>query len=260
MMLLAQPDNNGRVCLSSNVILQELSMINSNYAFCKNNAPALSSFINIPLFNVYDFYNHTHSTIKSALETALNQLQKQSLIFWNKIITVCVEDDKGKNYRDATKDEIKLILKIERDVMDELDIDNKQELIMRGIWDIFADQVTNILHRESNILYYYNSYNIINNKEHILKALKKMESKALKKELNEKIQIKLEANTINRQKKAYSFTIKPVTNILEKMKPTYVTQNKQLIDTLIDSNSPNIINDICQHIYNSKDGTSNPLR
>jgi hypothetical protein len=142
-------------------------MINENYTYYKNRKPALSKFTNIHVDEINDFYTSSNTTFKSNLETALNRLQKQSLIFWRYALTVCyvnthvqttttghvkatkikyINEDGEEvvkfntahpsqqvKYREATEDEIKIIIEIEREMLKQYSCKDKAEIFKRGL-------------------------------------------------------------------------------------------------------------------------------
>jgi hypothetical protein len=203
--LLIQDKNKGQLFLSRGILLKELKMINENYTYYKNRKPALSKFTNIHVDEINDFYTSSNTTFKSNLETALNRLQKQSLIFWRYALTVCyvnthvqttttghvkatkikyINEDGEEvvkfntahpsqqvKYREATEDEIKIIIEIEREMLKQYSCKDKAEIFKRGLIQDFYKDVNDILFDKTNIIYYYNSYEILFNDEHVQERL-----------------------------------------------------------------------------------------
>ena len=206
--LLAQDKNNGQLFLSRGRLLKELKMINENYTYYKNRKPALSKFTNIHIQEINDFYTSSNTTFKSNLETALNRLQKQSLIFWRYALTVCyvntyvettatgqvkatkikyinedgeevvkyntVHPSQQVKYRKATEDEIKMIIEIEREMLKQYKLNDKAEVFKRGLIQDFYKDVNDILFDKTNIVYYYNSYEILFNDKHVQERLSEL--------------------------------------------------------------------------------------
>ena len=258
--LLARNDNN-TLFLSTCRLLKALEIINENYAICRQNIPKLSKIIEMDEKHIYDFYTSTHGTLKSALETTLNQLQKKSLIFWNKIITVCIEtayiesndmnktkivknsDDKktikykvNKDYRPATDGEIELILSTEREVLDTMGFESKQDVFKNFKWNEYNKLVMNQLYDKANIVYYYSSYKIISNKRHVLKELENIKKMHLQMILNTKVSCRLLVNADKRhsasQDNIYIDDYKD--RDLIRAKEEYLENNHKLINLLID--------------------------
>jgi hypothetical protein len=71
-VLYRLPSN--EVVWSCNTLLNNLSMINSNYITARRDMDKLGEKMNIKKEYVYDFYNNTHKSLKGKLESALNIL------------------------------------------------------------------------------------------------------------------------------------------------------------------------------------------
>jgi hypothetical protein len=283
--LLVQGKNNGSVFLSTNKLLRALSMINSNYSYCKENVPRLSKFIQIDESNIYEFYDTTHGNLKRSLETSLNQLKSKSLIFWKPCITVCmktanidtnefgdikidkiehrnnkclftVDSTIHEEHRRATSEEIEIILEVEKDIMNEMNYDSKSDIVIHRAWKQFQKKVNEILFDRINILYYYESYEIICNRKHILIELNGFQNlllndsdrKELKTSLNNTVSSKLHSNAINRKEKVKNkidectFGQPELTDAdILRDKHNYLINNEKLIDTLINEKHNNII-------------------
>ena len=193
----------GKVFLSKNKILRELKMINNNYAFCKLRLPKLSEFMNIDNEVIKEWYDSTSRMLESNLDSALKNLESQSLIFWSKEITIAkaiplAEINKNKisktkvidqydeeiinydyyatnevvlQYREGTDDEKRFILYTEKEILKEMGLDNKSQVIACGLWQDFIERVNNILLDKLNIAFYYKSYKILFNLEHVLENI-----------------------------------------------------------------------------------------
>ena len=70
-------------------------------------------------------------------------------------------------HRKASKEEIQMILHAERTILDELHCEEKQQIIKKEMWNNFKEKVKKILMKEANILFYYESYEVICNEDHI---------------------------------------------------------------------------------------------
>ena len=176
---LVQKENKGSVFLPVGGLLYRLSMVNGSYTKCRSMIPKLSEFLKVDEKHTYEFYKITHSSLKSRLETALNQLKRKSLIHWEKVVTICTEtaimdtdiygNVKLTNGRvdysierkygiPATDQEVELILKKEREILKELNAKNKHDLMVRGEYNIFKERVLENLRLDTNITLYYESY------------------------------------------------------------------------------------------------------
>ena len=283
---LAQSKNNGEIFLSKNQTLKELKMINQNYAHYKTRTDKLNEVTNIPNKTIDDFYASANSTLKRNLEKALDSLRKKSLIIWSTGIKIhiinpmkdynsdtgildnvtkeTVIDDNGEKHiqfkfkpgeseREATNEEKKYILRIERKVMLQLDCNDKKQLVDTGKWDIFKDKVNEILLKEKNISYYYDCYKILFNKDQVIEGymycLKFLMEDAERNEnqnlLNKDVAKRLLNNANNRYKKANvekKKTLNPTEKIRRRSKKKYVNDNKKLIKLLINKSTKSIEN------------------
>ena len=274
--LLAE-QNKGIIFLSKNSILNKLKMINDNYSFCKTRIPKLSQLMNIEQEYIYEFYDTTNGTLQRNLEKALNNLQNRCLVIWSKEITICEAIDNGckqieeicykdiydeevriyknkldLNHREATDEEKQMILYHEKEVIKELEKTGKQEIVKCKLWDTFKSMMKErLIH--SGIIFYYDSYKIICNEEHIYEEiteiydllLTKAEKKSNEDLLNKAIAERLHENLLKRKNR----TDKEMENIIgipkdEKLKlrskEIYVSNNEELIKTLINKDNPNI--------------------
>lgn len=289
--LLAKGHNNGEVFLSKHRLFKELKMINKNYAFCKQRILKLANYTNIKSETIEEWYDSTDSALKRNLEKALNNLKQESLIIWSSEITVCKLNVEGYNHyndnfdmnkkvykdefgeeiteyetntyvkdyiREATSAEKKKIIYIEREVMNELECDNKQELIKFGKWEQFKEKVNEILLRDMNIAYYYESYKILYNEEHICEKYEKLidlllndtEREEYFNNLNDNIKKRITENAIRRKQRALNKIDECINDKLQRrIEDNYIKDNETLTNILVDKNSKSIIKDIKKTKY-----------
>jgi hypothetical protein len=283
--LLGQDYNHGKLFLSKNKLLKELKMINDNYTYYRSRKPTLSKFTNIHIEEINDFYESSINTFKSNLETALNRLQKQSLIYWTYALTVCYistyiettatgqikatkreyKNEYGETitkfdtvlpkqdvkYRKASEDEIRLIIEIEREMLKKYNCKDKSEVYRSGKIQDFYDDINTILFDKTNIVYYYNSYEILFNERHIqekLEELKLLDSfkNITEKTLNDGVIEKLAINAQKRHDKANEAFLEnmlddyydPSEKLLKRVDDNYLEHNDLLSETLINKDYP----------------------
>jgi len=289
----------GKVFLSKNKILRELKMINNNYAFCKLRLPKLSEFMNIDNEVIKEWYDSTSRMLESNLDVSLRNLESQSLIFWSKEITIAkaiplAEINKNKisktkvidqydeeiinydyyatnevvlQYREGTDDEKRFILYTEKEILKEMGLDNKSQVIACGLWQDFIERVNNILLDKLNIAFYYKSYKILFNLEHVLENIDINDFKLTdfietieKKKLNEGIINRIENNAINRQERAKKKKEKIIgktrdEKIIFRSDDNYINNTNKLSDNLINSNAKDIRSDVKKIKLNNKSVT-----
>lgn len=274
-MLNKQP--NGELFMTMNRLLEEMKMINSNYRFGNHNRRKVSNYLDIEEAFVEEFFDITKRTLKSNVESMLNRLESKALIYWHKVKMVCVanskihENELGRvkvnyqfvvdeydnehiqlstetsenlEYRIATDEEIKLISKIEGEIMDDLKCKNKQELVVKNKWEIFRKRVNEILNEKANIVFYYDSYKIIRNDDRLAREAEKLDIL----DLNKDVQSQLLTNAEKRREKALMEFILGKKNLKNKIRSDerYIGFNLELMDNFIESGHDNIIDDLKQ--------------
>jgi len=274
--LLVQDKNNGKVFLSKNQLLKNLHMVNQNYNICKYRIPKLSKFMNINTFVVQDWFNSTNSMLERNLEQALKSLENQALVKWSKEITVCkitneklndnnenlikkivkydeyneeiieykIDDNLKREYREATEEEKKFILRTERNILLELECENKQEIIKKDLWEVFDNKVKDIILKKQNIAFYYSSYKILCNDDHILQKWEQLYDLLLKDNEREKKQLilnksiieKIHENAKKRRNKENTKQFREYNN--------YIKDNDKISNNMIKENSKDIRTEI----------------
>lgn len=213
LSMLARAKDNSAF-MSAGKIMISFSMVNINYAIGRKTINKFSEITNIPVEYALDYFMVNNIQAKRKLETALNGLRNRSLILWHKTISICVRisdeeyNDFGdlkievlggdkpailryhKEYREATEEEQRYILKTEKRVMGRLNCFSLQHIFLMGKWHQFQKEVKADLLENANIEYYYDSYKIMFNKEDIenedinLKRLKPNEKAKITANLN----------------------------------------------------------------------------
>lgn len=287
--ILSQDKINGEIFLSKNKLFHMLEMVNSNYLDYNIRHLKLSKYLNIDEDNVQEWYDSTGGMLERNLNTALKNLANQSLIVWSREITVHkIEVIKGSDYliekphynqdgeyepkyevkvrsrrvtKEATDIEKKIIIKTEREVMDKLECEGKQEVVRRGLWDDFSNTVNNILKKDHKILYYYQSYKVLFNPEHILRKQRQLDEFRLKHKdrveqktiVNNSVIERIEDNTNSRQDKAINELGTIVWDCEDDSKSSkmrrraddsYIQDNTILNNTLINKNAKDIVKEV----------------
>lgn len=276
--LLAQ-EKIGEVIISKNKLLQELNMINCNYSFAKYRQNKLSKLLQVDETIVREWFDLNNNTIIRNLESALKSLENESLIDWNQstsvaeiiqidnkielIKTVKVDewDEKIIDYkfstngeskyfhRIATYDERRFILRVEKEVMIEMGFENKQKIVLSGKWNEFISKVKDILEKEFHIAYYYKSYNIIYNHDHIIKEIENLKQLELTEEerltertiVNMGVMDTLNKNAHNRQQRASK---EEDNQNSHRVNSTYISDCDKISLHMIDNKTKDIRDDI----------------
>ena len=146
-------------------------------------------------------------------------------------------------------------------------LDNKSQVIACGLWQDFIERVNNILLDKLNIAFYYKSYKILFNLEHVLENIDINDFKLTdfietieKKKLNEGIINRIENNAINRQERAKKKKEKIIgktrdEKIIFRSDDNYINNTNKLSDNLINSNAKDIRSDVKKIKLNNKSVT-----
>jgi hypothetical protein len=259
-------------------------MINTNYIEYSQKQDQLSAATDIDRFNINEFYNSTNSTLHRNINKALDNLKKQALILWNEEIAVCqlyvknidnfsiekdiVMDENGDEdisytaktkmrykHREASEDEKRFILKLEREYITSHGFEGYQDIVAHGLWKKFKDSINQQLLKKYQIAFYYNCYNIIFNEDQILEGYVDILKKILKSDINNKSELlnkkvaeRLLYNINNKYLKAKKDsqdnkkkTIHKQDTIERRLSDTYLNDNKELIKLLIDYKTEPIV-------------------
>jgi hypothetical protein len=270
-------DQVGRVFISKTELLKELKMINQNYTLAKYKQLRLAKHMNITLEEIEDFYLTSDSLLKRNIEAALNSLRNQSLIFWTNAITLCIVNTQAqvninnqikankhestneygeeevdfsvsqpvayREFRKANKDEVRLILKIERQTLDKYECESISDIFKRGLSKKFYKEVRDQLFDISNIFFYFNSYEILANEEHLLEKWEELshfqmeidETEEIKNNLNNDIISRLTENTERRHNKSIDNYVmgNDDKRTLMRSDKKYIINTNKLTETLI---------------------------
>ncbi|MEM4994798.1 hypothetical protein WKH56_19750 [Priestia sp. SB1] len=233
------------ISISRNHLLERMNMINENYGFCSKNVKELASMYNIEPYMAYDFFNTSNSNFKNAVETALDHLHAQRLLWYKMIVKVGLHNGE---HREAEVEELDLINRYELLALEDTPEEFKtvKSLHMTKYWRPFKEQVNKSLKENTHIKYYYNAYFISVEQDYLEKERDKLVDFIL--EDNNRRQIKNELNGIvqnhlakNAQKRHDN--VSKSTSVMWKVrnKLEYTDKIKQLIKLLINDEQENII-------------------
>ena len=255
LLMMASTMVEDELILPMSIILNKISMVNSNYSIGRRNQERLSEILKIDEKYVNEFYDTTHSNLRSTLESALNRLDKKALLRWKTVRMVCkkvavvkyneldeieidMDTDKvqysiQEEYEIATKEQDLIIIDAENKILEEMKLNNLNEVIRYGKINEFYKKVYNIVKKKANIKYYFNGYCLIFNRDNIIKELEKHgeDLEEIRVKLNQKVKEKTLDNAIKRQEKT---TKEAITKGYGKKRKTD-KQNLRLSDTYLDN-------------------------
>ena len=225
LRLLDISNQNNNIVLPTNVLLRKLSMVNDNYAIARRSQKELGELLDMKQEYIADFYSSTHKNLKRALETNLNKLQRERLIFWSNTIMVCKNkigdikknelgefevDEDGKlicdikqEFRVATQQEKEIILSTEKQVLTKYGFSEIGDIYKHCKSDSFYKEVYKRVKKSCNINFYFLGYDITFIKENVEEELKKIDdSNSLNNQMNQVVKERIKNNAITRVGKA----------------------------------------------------------
>lgn len=200
----------GQVCYATrNQLWRILGMINSNYKKIPLQILQTECEYNkVSKWELDNFYLRCNAKLNTILFSALNNLANRSLIDYQIQTMIVIPGMKGttsKHYV-ATDDEIQKILKVERSVLDGMNLESKNHAACVMRFNEFYQQVNKSLFEKYGWERKYERIKIIFNEDDIQKAITRQEYELQKLYLNERVvdAIDRNAQTVsdNRMKKA----------------------------------------------------------
>lgn len=275
--------------ISNSKLLLMLSMINPNYLTYVNNKEQLSKLVDVNINFIIDFYDVTNSTFRSAINTVTKRLENKKLVIHEQVTMVCFVDtpvkktltghnkiiemytyDNNSNsytsndilpkeiYREATSDEKELIVRLEKHIMkNKYGYDNIQDLFIAGKATSFYADVSRVLFKELNIKKAYKAhrytFNIDNLNDEMIKLLDKYDINELRKQINNKVMIRLDETSNKRYMDALSELFETETNKVRvnvRADDNYVDNINHLSSNLIDNDNKDGIKNSNNEILN----------
>jgi len=266
-----------KIYSSRDKMLRSLEMVNDNYSFGKFNRAVLGNYINVDTDNIKEFYMLNNRNMLDSVERAFNQLANKCLVSWNIVMTVAIdvsEDDiiilnednlsikKNEEHRTANAEERDTILHMENKVLEEMELESKQDAVLKDRYKEFNDRVCALLRENTKILYYYKSYDVIFH-EKVIQELDKINIWILEQEERREIKITLNGiisnniieNAEHRKLKALetkeTLTGDKKERYIEmktdrRIEDTYVEDNSKIIDAVINCKKKDITKQMIQ--------------
>ena len=151
-----------------------LGMINSKYN--KIEASELKKINNsITDYEINNFYLRANHKLSSILERALKNLSDRSLIESIPQTIICKVYNGNKTYFEASDDDIAYLLKVKRQVLNELGFEKESIALLSKKKNEFFNKVNKILNDERGWEYYYKAFKIIFNREDIDRFIPRLE-------------------------------------------------------------------------------------
>ncbi|WP_144510011.1 hypothetical protein [Bacillus sp. FJAT-22090] len=238
MLLIDLLLSNGNKMIKSNSsLLRDLCMINSNYYEYFSNKELLSSLLEMDLSHIADWYDATNASFKGHLQTLLRKLENKKMITHEIVVMVVfvetniqttptgfakasdlMEYDAERDIfiersvkptttvREASDKEVKLILEIEGEILDEYECKSVQEVYLKGLIKKYYKELSKRLFSELNIKRSYKAHKIHINHNRLLKeqesSLEEFKLTSTKRIVNNGVQDRVLDNAKNRQQKS----------------------------------------------------------
>ncbi|WP_425203640.1 hypothetical protein [Priestia megaterium] len=239
------------VTLSRNSLLRTINMINKNYGFCIQHVKQLSKLTEIEEAVIYDFYNNSNNSLKQAIESALKNLEKRCVIWYERVMKVALLH--SSNHRLATDEEKTIIMEAKKETLKKLGYTEEDEVLIRKSKDYgkFKKGVEEIIKEKSDISYYYNAYKIGISQKYIKEERDKLiklvmddyKRITIQDKLNDTVVENFKSNAENRHDNAANSISKMA---VYRVDCGYPNKINQLVDILIDDDQSDIYKDIME--------------
>lgn len=250
LLNLLVESNEIEVNLSCTKLLTELKMVNDNYVLALNNTKNFSDLIKINENICYDVINFEQKKLRNNLENALNGLANKGLIRYTKRDMVHCEKIENENIicfdRLATKEEIAFLLKCQKDALNELGLETISQIYEKNLYQYFNILVKrNIKNNKHNtdIVYGFVVYNIIQLQDFVKYELEKEEKKLREQGLNYELLLsayksikKKHENTFNYDECGEFWGIKSLTSnkLIMRNNKGYIENANKVAKSIID--------------------------
>lgn len=200
IILYGLKENNGFLRLSKSKALIFTNMVNKNYFISANNEEAVSKMYGIDLDFLQAFRSMSSRKLKDIFDKNLKIMKNKALVIVNNVTIVCVKetvsteiDEKGEKiynvreiFRKATDEELKEIVKAEKEALNSLGYEDKSSCFLGKGWGMYSAIVNKKLSKY-NIEFYYSAYEIISNKDIITRTITEREQETAKSSLNDNV-------------------------------------------------------------------------
>ena len=175
--------------LTKNNLFESLGMVNPLY-LDKEQAKKtlLKKYNGITKFDINHLYLRANDRLTRILFDSLNSLKRRFLLDYREVNIIVRIDEEGKEYhREATVNEIALLISIKYNVLSDMGLNSMTQVIFKFKTEEFYQRVTKILNKNYNIAYSYKQIELIFTKEDVLKELSIIEYKNNRNDLNTKV-------------------------------------------------------------------------
>lgn len=250
--------------ISKTTLFQLVNLINNNYKIGRKDKEKLAQMLDIPKKTVDDFYDNSYSKLGKTVESGLKSCRSSSVLMYESVVAIAIynpnvsynelgspiviggneiKNDIVLTYREATKEEKKVILNCERAVKKELGLDenaNNNTVYASGQWKKYKSLVNKELKdRGTNIRFYYDAYKLTWVEDNIKKLYKQYCSPCDVIMSNTDIN----KNIIKSLNKTNKTRLKNMENGKKNKIENFIEDNNKLIDVLINEKAEDIKDD-----------------
>lgn len=281
MLYMMKNNKSQELLLSKSALYKVSNLVNENYLEARKNIPKLADIVNLPEQAIYEFYDYNSTKIRQTADRNLKKMRSEALLIFEDVHAVAVNEvtiavnefntpicnDTGAlvyetrlTHRQANKDENSIILKFEKEVMEEMNFSNLQNVFLSGRWKTFKSEVEKRLKRaNTNIKYYYGAYRITWNNDNVNKEYNKyckgIDIQDVKLNLNSNMKNSILRANKNRHTKAKNFSGFGDA-VTEKIKyqrfEGYTKEQEQLTFMLIDATAQSVVHKLNEPIKDYK--------
>ena len=237
--------SNKQYIYTFNTLCRVIGLVNYNNFKEVDKTKNISSYLGINMQTVEDFLNDTKTRLRSIIETALNNLQKQGCIKWCYTYNLqTVDSNNNSVWNIATEQEEEEIKQTIADTVTEMGYNSVQEVYLKKRYKQLCNIVTNKLNNNNICISCYRCYlitvfnnnNSNNNKVGTLrKKVNKLFVNSCIKSLNNRIDNVNNNNIWGTANKSY---------IRNRQSKNYKKHTKKLINIFIKLQAENIVNKI----------------
>lgn len=237
--------SNKQYIYTFNTLCRIIGLVNYNNFTVIDKTKNISSYLGINMQTVEDFLNDTNTRLRSIIETALNNLQKQQYISWCYTYNLqTVDSNNNSVWNIATEQEEEEIKQTIADTVTEMGYNSVQEVYLKKRYKQLCNIVTNKLNNNNICISCYRCYlitvfnnnNSNNNKVGTLrKRVNKLFVNSCIKSLNSRIFNVNNNNIWGTADKSY---------IRNRQSKNYKKDTKKLINIFIKLDFENIVNKI----------------
>ena len=169
--------NDEVIGFSKALLLKKLFMINDNYSVAKTDRLGYAKALEVEKMAINECFDYLENSSIQAIKRAINVLRTQSVL--NYKYSYSWVDINGYHHHCSIIEE-NIIQPIESDVMEEMNVRNKQKIWEFERWEEFKRKVTNKLRKRKmfrDIQYYYYSFHFNYDVENLQRHMRYMEQK-----------------------------------------------------------------------------------